>query len=537
MRVLIVSDTPRDGWAIGKLSDAIIKYTPHIEMDFVAVHPKEIDRDIVKFKEALDKQPDVIHFQYWRTTQQLFERMPELKKYKTIQTHHNQKNTLSVNWKELNINVHIVHTDKNKQKLQVATYDNVYIIQHGIDLDYFTYNENYGNETYVGYVGRIVPWKGLKEIAWATNQNDLKVLGMGKMDKPKYWAEIPLKDKNIIDFTYNNIKDSERIDAYREMMCFVGNSRDNREEGTLPLLEAMATGVPVITTLSGEAADIISDGENGLVIPFENKEALKVKIKMLKDDKELREKLRKKAWQTIKNFTEEKMARQYAKLYIELNNLNSEEMVSVITPCYNNLEQLKEMYLALEEQTYPVAEWIICDDNSDENIGQFALKLRNKASFAIKYINTLKDGYNLAMARNMGIIEAVGKYLWFIDGRIKPEKNALNEFMIRFDEKLKGGKEVRKNWLFGNKGGNKKHFVENFSLVKRSRLIKAGMFCERINRYGGMSQEIRERWQSQGNKVKYCPSAQAEQVKGSHLTNKRRADIIKSKLKLYKMGL
>ena len=84
MRVLIVSDTPRDGWAIGKLSDAIIKYTPHIEMDFVAVHPKEIDRDIVKFKEALDKQPDVIHFQYWRTTQQLFERMPELKKYKTI---------------------------------------------------------------------------------------------------------------------------------------------------------------------------------------------------------------------------------------------------------------------------------------------------------------------------------------------------------------------------------------------------------------------------------------------------------------------
>jgi len=526
MRVLIVSDTPRDGWAIGKLSDAIIRHNPQLEMDFVAVHPKEVDRDIGEFKKLLEKQPDIIHFQYWRTTQQIFERMPELLNYKTIQTHHNQKNTLSVDWNKLNIDKHIVHTEKNKQQLIDAGYKDVQIIQHGIDLDYFTYNDKYGDETYIGYVGRVVPWKGLKEIAWATNQNDLKVLGMGRVDKPNYWAEIPLEDRNIIDFTYNNVKDEERINAYREMMCYVGNSIDNLEEGTLPLLEAMATGVPVITTPSGEAADIINDGENGLIIPFENKEALKVKIKILKDDKKLREKLRKNAWQTIKNFTEEKMAREYSQVYLKLNFDKS--LVSVITPCYNNLEQLKEIYEVLEEQNYPIAEWIICDDNSSEDIALFASEVRNKASFSVSYINTLKDGYNLAMARNMGIIESRGKYLWFVDSRMKPAHNSLEEFM----------KRIKKNiWLFGNKGGNKKHFVENFSLVSRKDLIKSGMFCERIDKYGGMSQEVRERWQSQDKTVKYCPTAQAEQIKGSHLTNERRADIIKMKNKLYKMGL
>ena len=284
MRVLLVSDTPRDGWAIGKLSDAIIRKNPQMVFDFVTVHPKEVARDLPAFKKALENKPDLIHFQYWNSTRQLFEAIPELRKYKTIQTHHNQKNTLSCDWKDFKIDQHIVHTKFNAQQLIDAGYDNVKIIQHGIDLDYFSYYNDYTGDTgYVGYVGRVVPWKGLKEIAEATLANDLKVVAMGRVDKPAYWESIPIEARNIIDFTYQNVKDNERINVYRDMMCFVQNSGPKHEEGTLPLLEAMACGIPVITTPSGEGADIINDGENGLIIPFDNKDALRVKIKMLKE--------------------------------------------------------------------------------------------------------------------------------------------------------------------------------------------------------------------------------------------------------------
>ena len=530
MRILIVSDTPRDGWAIGKLSDAIIRKNEQLHIDFVAVHPKEVDRDIVEFKKYLDKKPDLIHFQYWNTTRQLFEKMPELREYKTIQTHHNQKNTLSCDWKDLKINQHVVHTEKNKSILADAGYENVSIIQHGIDLNYFSYFREYKGDTgYVGYVGRVLPWKGLKEIAKATRSNGLKVCAMGRMDKPAYWESIPIEDRNIIDFLYENVRDNERINAYRDMMCFVQNSSDGREEGTLPLLEAMACGIPVISTPSGEGADIINDGENGFIVPFENADALRVKIKMLKDDPELREKLRKNAWQTIKNFTEEKMAREYAKVYYKIIR-ERYNTVSVITPVYNSLNEIIKIYKSLTEQTYPIMEWIVIDDNSEDSskVKHFCESIRSDAPFAIRYMNTRKDGYNLAMARNMGIVEALGKYLLFLDSRLLPDPLAVGHFFRSYKEGA---------WCFGNKGANKKTFVENFSFVERGDLIKAGMFCERINRYGGMSQEVRQRWLSQDREIQYVPEANAEVQKGSSMTTERRRDIIAMKLKLYKMGL
>jgi len=63
------------------------------------------------------------------------------------------------------------------------------------------------------------------------------------------------------------------------------------------------------------------------------------------------------------------------------------------------------------------------------------------------------------------------------------------------------------------------------------------MFNERINRYGGMSQEIRERWLAQENLFEYCRGAKSIALGKSSMTNERRQDIIKSKFKLYKMGL
>lgn len=100
-----------------------------------------------------------------------------------------------------------------------------------------------------------------------------------------------------------------------------------------------------------------------------------------------------------------------------------------------------------------------------------------------------------------------------------------------------GVEAAKKAWLFGNKGTGKLTFVENFSFIRRDSFIRAGMCNERIDRYGGMSQELRTRFLSQGFDLQYVDNAKATQIGGSHLSTKRRADIVASKLKLFKMGM
>ena len=93
-----------------------------------------------------------------------------------------------------------------------------------------------------------------------------------------------------------------------------------------------------------------------------------------------------------------------------------------------------------------------------------------------------------------------------------------------------------RKWVYGNKGG-KKDFVENLSAIYKIDIVRAGMFCERIDSYGGMSQEVRVRTRMQGITHEYVEEAKATPSGKSSNRNQKRADIIKMKNKLFKMGL
>ena len=88
-------------------------------------------------------------------------------------------------------------------------------------------------------------------------------------------------------------------------------------------------------------------------------------------------------------------------------------------------------------------------------------------------------------------------------------------------------------WLWGIKDESPKGFIENFSCIERRELIKGGMFNERMDTYGGMSQEIRERFSSRLDfQLVNSAKATASRAKGKA---GRRKDIIESKLKLFKL--
>lgn len=333
-----------------------------------------------------------------------------------------------------------------------------------------------------------------------------------------------------MDLTFFNCADEDRPQGYEDMTVFICNSGPNHESGPLPLLEAMITGVPVITTPCGIAKDIIEDQENGLIVQFNDYDGLKSQMRRLIEDEDMQKKLRDNGWKTAKSFDRRRMALEFGRLYHRI--YSDKPLVSVIVPYTTKdgrNDNIGELIERIAASTYENLE-IICVQDDDYDLARYA-EYWPAVNHPVKVLKTGNTGYGLAQARNMAVVEANGKILVFIDSRLRPETDAIDKLANKLMSK------GEKHWVFGEKGGHKATFVENFSAIYRDDFIKAGMCNERIDEYGGMSQELRERFTAQGFEFVYEPEAKAETIKKSSMTKERRQSIINMKLKLWRMGL
>jgi glycosyltransferase involved in cell wall biosynthesis len=89
------------------------------------------------------------------------------------------------------------------------------------------------------------------------------------------------------------------------------------------LLEAMASGMPVITTETCGMPDVVENEFNGLLIPPGNAAAIEVAIERLVGSTELRRKLGENARETMKRYTWERAGRQLEGLYRRIIDLSS----------------------------------------------------------------------------------------------------------------------------------------------------------------------------------------------------------------------
>lgn len=93
----------------------------------------------------------------------------------------------------------------------------------------------------------------------------------------------------------------------------------SRQEGLgSSLLDAMRLGKPIVAAAVGGIPDIIRDGENGLLVPPNDADALEAALCRLREDPALAARLGEKAREDARRYTPQVMAGHYLSLYREL---------------------------------------------------------------------------------------------------------------------------------------------------------------------------------------------------------------------------
>jgi glycosyltransferase involved in cell wall biosynthesis len=83
------------------------------------------------------------------------------------------------------------------------------------------------------------------------------------------------------------------------------------------LLEAMATGMPVVTTETCGMMDFVEDGHSGLLVEPANAEEFAASMRRFVESPELRERLGRAARETMKRHTWERAAKQLENLFVQ----------------------------------------------------------------------------------------------------------------------------------------------------------------------------------------------------------------------------
>ena len=203
-------------------------------------------------------------------------------------------------------------------------------IPNGVDTRFFqprVHAERPGKLQFL-LVGRRQPQKGVDLLLKAIKI--LKLIGLEDKfevklcgsDSPEYDYQTMAKElgvAHLVDFLPFQ-KDMRHI--YQEAQSFLLPSRG--EGLSNALLEAMATGLPVIATRVSGTPDVVTNEKDGLLIPPESSEALADAMKRIILDPALRRQLGQNARRRIEDgFSMEHVARQYSDLYARLCHFKS----------------------------------------------------------------------------------------------------------------------------------------------------------------------------------------------------------------------
>jgi glycosyltransferase involved in cell wall biosynthesis len=198
--------------------------------------------------------------------------------------------------------------------------ENLHVITEGLDHDLYKPGGDKETNPHILYVGRLKRFKGvhflieaMRRVVQVLPSSKLSIVGRGE---PEYERELKqlTKDLNLEDSVtfHGYVSEEEKIRRMQEAHVLVLPSQ--REGFGLVVIEANACGTPVVATHALGLRDSIIDGETGLLVPYEDVEALANAIIRVLSDEGLREELSRNAIEWAGRFSWEKTAEEFLKV-------------------------------------------------------------------------------------------------------------------------------------------------------------------------------------------------------------------------------
>lgn len=163
-------------------------------------------------------------------------------------------------------------------------------------------------------VGRLVPWKGMlslvelmPEIRQKFTDANLWIAGDGP-EKVALRAKIKSRALENSVFLLGSKSRTEMAHIFSKVDIFVLNTAYEGFSHTI--LEAMASGLPVVTTAVGGNPELVREGIDGFLVNLGDKKALRMRIENLLGDNLLRQKMSMNGRRRAAEFSVERMLRQ-----------------------------------------------------------------------------------------------------------------------------------------------------------------------------------------------------------------------------------
>ena len=203
------------------------------------------------------------------------------------------------------------------------------VIPNGVNLKKFSnsktriYLEGDPAILYVGYLSKFKSVDllicAVSKLRFLLPKMKLHIVGHGDKENE---LRLLAKNKNVDDLViFHGQAFPETVPIYYKSadFCVFPSIRDSFG---LTLLEALASGLPVIASKRGGTPEVITNGENGLLFEPNDENALSDAILNLSQDSDLKRKLSHNALQSMEKYSWENIGERYISIYNRLCERN-----------------------------------------------------------------------------------------------------------------------------------------------------------------------------------------------------------------------
>lgn len=201
----------------------------------------------------------------------------------------------------------------------------IYVIPNGTNFSFPENNKNKEN-TEILYFANLMKNKGLdlllnaiKDLS-SENKSKIacKVVGSWENDTYKTECEKIVNENRLPVQFQNTLSGNEKLNAFTETDIFVFTPRAP-EGHPWVIVEAMAAGLPIISSDQGAISESVIDGKNGFLVQTENQVALAEKLSFLIENERKRIEMGFKSRELyLQKFTEETMIEKLKSLFEEV---------------------------------------------------------------------------------------------------------------------------------------------------------------------------------------------------------------------------